>query len=66
MTEPLLTVKEFADAVRCTVGVVRKWARARRIATIKISKLLRIPASEVDRLITKGMRPATHSKPEDK
>jgi len=62
MTEKLLTVAEFATAIRCTIAAVRKWARDRRIATVKISKLVRIPASELDRLIADGMRPASHGK----
>jgi excisionase family DNA binding protein len=62
MSEELLTVQQFAVALRCTVAAVRKWIRERQITTVKISRLVRIPASEVERLIAEGTRPAVHPK----
>ena len=54
----LLTVKEFAQELGLTVSCVRRWTAERRITTVKISRLIRIPAGEVSRLIDLGTRPA--------
>lgn len=73
MSKNLLTVQEFADEVGCTASCVRKAIHQRRLTTVKIfSKLVRIPRSEVTRIIEAGFRPAkpvcvhsTGSNPED-
>lgn len=54
----LFSVQEFSDALNITVACTRRWILERKIATIKIGRLIRIPASEVDRLVSAGLRPA--------
>jgi excisionase family DNA binding protein len=54
----LLSVREFAEALNVTVSCARRWALERKIATIKLGRLIRIPASEVERLVECGLRPA--------
>jgi excisionase family DNA binding protein len=60
----LLSVTEFADALKVTKACVRRWLLERRITCTKIGRLVRIPASEVDRLIADGMRPAKPRRPQ--
>lgn len=54
----LLSVQEFADALNITVACTRRWILERRVATVKLGRLIRIPASEVNRLVESGLRPA--------
>lgn len=53
----LLTVPEFAEALRVTVAAVRRWLLLRRINSFRVGKLCRIPSSEVERLLAEGARP---------
>jgi excisionase family DNA binding protein len=58
----LLTVPEFAEACGCTVACVRRWILERRIASVKVGRrLVRIPDTEVERLLIEGLRPAVAS-----
>ena len=53
MGEPLLTVREFADALRIKPGTVYTWIWQKKLAVVKISAhAVRIPASELDRLLS--------------
>ena len=54
---PLLSITEFAARLRVTSACVRRWLLERKIASVKLGRLVRIPATEVDRLICVGMRP---------
>ncbi len=58
MPGQLLTVAQFAEALNVTVACVRRWLRERRISKVKLGRLVRIPASEAERLIEEGLRPA--------
>ena len=55
---PLLSVPQFASVLGVTPACVRRWVLEQRICVIKLGRLVRIPQSELDRLITVGMRPA--------
>jgi excisionase family DNA binding protein len=57
-TMELLTVNEFAAALRMTPACIRRWILVRRISFMKIGRSVRIPSSELDRLITAGTVPA--------
>jgi len=54
----LLSVPEFASALHITVACARRWVLERRVTTVKLGRLIRIPAEEVNRLIEAGLRPA--------
>ena len=59
----LLKVPEFAAALNITVACVRRWLLERKITGIKVGKrLIRIPASEAQRIIDEGLRPARKGK----
>ncbi len=63
MTTPLMTIGEFATALRITKACVRRWILERRITSIKVGRLVKLPQSEVERLIEAGLRPACSAKP---
>jgi excisionase family DNA binding protein len=54
----LMSVPQFADALGVTRSCVRRWILLRRITTIKLGRLVRIPSAEIERLISSGLRPA--------
>jgi excisionase family DNA binding protein len=54
----LLRVNEFASELDVTVACVRRWILERRIAFVKVGRLVRIPGNEVERVIKAGMHPA--------
>jgi excisionase family DNA binding protein len=58
----LLSVEEFADVLNITVACARRWVLERKVTTIKLGRLIRIPDSEVQRLIDSGIRPARPSR----
>jgi excisionase family DNA binding protein len=53
----LLTAEEFSDALNITVSCTRRWILERRIETVKLGRLIRIPHTELERLINAGLRP---------
>jgi excisionase family DNA binding protein len=59
---PLLSITEFAARLRVTSACVRRWLLERKIAQVKLGRLVRIPAAEVDRLISEGLRPRRDDK----
>jgi len=54
----LLPVPEFAQALGVTPACIRRWLLERKIAHVKVGRLVRIPASEVTRIIQAGYVPA--------
>lgn len=54
----LLSVQEFAEALGVTVSCARRWLLEGKVARVKLGRLVRIPASECERLIDEGTRPA--------
>jgi excisionase family DNA binding protein len=57
----LLSVREFASALNITVACARRWILERKITTVKLGRLIRIPREEATRLIEAGFRPARTS-----
>jgi len=55
---PLLSVPQFANSLGVTPACVRRWVLERKITTVKLRRLIRVPASELERLIGLGLRPA--------
>jgi excisionase family DNA binding protein len=62
----LLTIPEFAACLKITVACVRRWITEKRVATVKLGRLVRIPATEVDRFVEDGFRPARNRRPDAK
>jgi excisionase family DNA binding protein len=56
--KPLLRVNEFAVRLDVTTACVRRWLLERKIASTRIGRLVRIPTTEVERLVESGLRPA--------
>lgn len=56
--KPLLRVNEFALRLDVTPACVRRWLLERKIASTRVGRLVRIPASEIGRLVESGLRPA--------
>jgi excisionase family DNA binding protein len=54
----LLRVDEFASELNITVAAVRRWLLFRKISAVKVGRLIRIPETEIARLISEGLRPA--------
>jgi excisionase family DNA binding protein len=54
----LLTVAEFAAELKVTSSCIRRWILEHKVGTVKLGRVVRIPVSEVDRLISAGLRPA--------
>jgi len=54
----LLTIPEFADKMRIKPSCARRWIRERKITFVHVGRLVRIPATEVVRLIQVGTKQA--------
>ena len=57
-TNRLLTIPQAAEALTLRPKTVRAWIAARRIACIRLGSSIRIPSSEISRLIGEGTIPA--------
>ena len=57
-TSDLLTISEFATALRIKPSCVRRWIRERRVTVVHVGRLVRIPADEVTRIVRTGTRRA--------
>ena len=62
LSNELLTIPEFATVLRIKPSCVRRWIRERKIMIVHVGRLVRIPASEVARLIQSGTRSARGTK----
>jgi excisionase family DNA binding protein len=54
----LLTVQELATALRVKPSCIRRWVGERKITIVHVGRLVRIPRTEVTRIITEGTRNA--------
>lgn len=57
-TPKLLTVPAFAATLGVTPACIRRWILERKITTVKVGRLVRVPAAEVERITQLGTRPA--------
>jgi excisionase family DNA binding protein len=58
MTTTLMNVRQFAEALGVTTACIRRWILERRIASVKVGRLVKVPESEAERIIASGLRPA--------
>jgi len=54
----MLSPKEFADRLSISRWTVYAWISEGRIKSVKISRLVRIPESEVERIVHEGVQEA--------
>ena len=57
MAPRLLSLKELATALSCTLSAVRRWRHENRFSVVKIGSLVRVTREEADRLTKEGLRP---------
>jgi len=57
-----LTSQQAADALGLSVHTIRGWTAERRITVVKLGRAVRIPSSEIDRLLNESVIPR---KPEE-
>lgn len=62
----LLTISQFALELGVTNSCIRRWVLERRVSVVKIGRLVRIPATEFDRIVAEGTRNARQAGEEDK
>jgi excisionase family DNA binding protein len=51
-------VREVAKRFKVSPWTIRGWIAKRKIAVVHVGRLVRVPASEIDRLILRGTVPA--------
>lgn len=56
--DKLLTIEEAAARLGLKPVTLRMWAARRKIARCKLGRAVRIPASEVERIIASSLIPA--------
>jgi excisionase family DNA binding protein len=54
----LLTLEQAAERLGLKVVTVRMWASARKIARVKLGRAVRIPETEITKIIERGLIPA--------
>jgi len=54
----LLTVAQAADRLGVKVPTIRLWLAQRKLAYVKLSRAVRVPEAEVERLIKENTIPA--------
>jgi excisionase family DNA binding protein len=57
-SETTKTVRQTADELGLSPATLRAWIRERRIGYVRLGRAVRIPASEIRRLIERGTVPA--------
>jgi excisionase family DNA binding protein len=58
MAEEFYTTREFAKLIKFTEVGVRRWIAERRIGVVRFGRQIRIPRSELQRLLELGYTPA--------
>jgi len=58
----LLTVAQVASALTVRPSCIRRWIHERKLTTVHVGRLVRIPSTEVDRIIRQGLRLAKPAK----
>lgn len=58
MQTRLLTLRQASEELGVAVVTLRTWAAQRRVAVVRLGRAVRIPQSEIDRLIQRGTVPA--------
>lgn len=56
--EQARTVREAAEELGLSPATIRLWIRQRRIGYVRLGRAVRIPASEIHRIVERGTVPA--------
>jgi len=54
----LLSVKEAAQFLSCSEAAIRKWVYQRRLPAVKVGRLTRLRARDLEALVAKGLEGA--------
>jgi excisionase family DNA binding protein len=57
----MLTIGEVVETLGLRPATIRSWIWKRQIGYVKVSRSVRIPDDEVERIIASGSRPAVRS-----
>jgi excisionase family DNA binding protein len=60
--ERLRTIAEAATELGLSMHTIRSWVTARRLAHIRLGRAIRIPASEIRRVINENTVPASEER----
>ena len=58
MHSPLRTVDQAARDLNVSAHTIRAWIARRKLGSVRLGRAVRVPASEIARLIEKGTIPA--------
>jgi excisionase family DNA binding protein len=57
--QPLLTVRQAAERLALKEATIRAWLLRRQISSVRVGgRAVRIPCSEINRIISEGLIPA--------
>ena len=62
MSKQLRTVEQAADDLSVSIHTIRAWIARRKITCVRLGRAVRVPASEIDRLVEEGTMPAAQSR----
>jgi len=57
----LLNISQFAELLGVSRACVRRWVLERKVTIVKVGRLVRIPSTEFDRIVSNGTRTARQS-----
>lgn len=63
MSSQLRTVEQAAADLGLSVHTIRAWIARRKIGHVRLGRAVRIPISEIERLIERGTVPALPERP---
>ena len=58
LSDQPLTISQAAVALNLSPHTIRAWITQRRLSHIRLGRVIRIPGSEVERLLRDGLVPA--------
>jgi excisionase family DNA binding protein len=54
----LLNLQQFGDEIGIKVATVRSWVLKHKISVVRVGRLVRVPRTEVERIMKEGLTPA--------
>lgn len=58
MSPQLRTVEQAAEDLCVSIHTIRAWVASRKIGSVRLGRAVRIPATEIARLVERGTIPA--------